>query len=177
MRRTDGWHGSVGELLRTDRVVWLRCLRSHYANLPPGGVPSSQQIAAWTEEFAVLNSALQSLVRERHALNDVGIVFEYELPREGGRRPDVVLISGQNIVVLEFKQRSKPTPADVDQAQGYARDLANYHALEEASVMSQAMRKQGLCALRNTRSQPGHDVCSRTLLRSACETVRITGFL
>ena len=54
-------------------------------------------------------------------------MFEYELPRERGRRPDLVVIAGGSIVVVEFKGYPDPSPAAVDQAADYARDLADYH--------------------------------------------------
>jgi len=56
------------------------------------------------------------------------VVFEYELPLEGGRRPDVVVLAGRSLVVIEFKSTAAPSQADVDQTNGYLRDLADYHA-------------------------------------------------
>ena len=45
-----------------------------------------------------------TLVNFRSKLQgEVYLVFEYELPREKGRRPDVLLLSGRNLLVLEFK--------------------------------------------------------------------------
>jgi len=55
------------------------------------------------------------------------LVFEYELPRERGRRPDLIVIADGSIVVVEFKGYPDPSPASVDQACDYARDLADYH--------------------------------------------------
>jgi len=55
------------------------------------------------------------------------IVLEYELPREGGRRPDLVVLASGRIIVVEFKGFPSPTPAAVDQVADYARDLADYH--------------------------------------------------
>ena len=31
------------------------------------------------------------------------VILEYELPMEGGRRPDVVVLAGETVIVLEFK--------------------------------------------------------------------------
>ena len=56
-----------------------------------------------------------------------GIVFEFELPFEGGRRPDVVVLAGRSILVLEFKSSPIVDAAQIDQAGAYARDLAEYH--------------------------------------------------
>ena len=49
------------------------------------------------------------------------IVFEYKLPYEGERRPDVLLISASSVVVFEFKD------SQADQLLGYKRDLEEYH--------------------------------------------------
>ncbi len=56
------------------------------------------------------------------------LVLEYELPLEGGRRPDVVVLAGQALAVLEFKSVAIPSQADLDQVTAYARDLGDYHA-------------------------------------------------
>jgi Schlafen group 3, DNA/RNA helicase domain len=56
-----------------------------------------------------------------------GVVFEYELPLEGGRRADVVVLTGAEVIVLEFKSSRVVTQADADQAAAYARDLSEYH--------------------------------------------------
>ncbi len=54
-------------------------------------------------------------------------MFEFELPLEGGRRPDVVVFTGRSIAVLEFKDVALPQQAFVDQVAGYASDLSEYH--------------------------------------------------
>jgi len=56
------------------------------------------------------------------------LVFEYELPREAGRRPDVVLLAEGRIVVLEFKGNPILSRAHIDQVDAYARDLSEYHS-------------------------------------------------
>jgi hypothetical protein len=55
------------------------------------------------------------------------VVFEYELPLEGGRRPDVVVLTGGSLAVLEFKSVGVPRPADLDQVRRYSADLSEYH--------------------------------------------------
>jgi hypothetical protein len=65
-----------------------------------------------------------------------GVVFEYELPLEGGRRPDVVVLTGSSIVVLEFKQNPIPTAAAIDQADAYARDISEYHSASHGRTVT-----------------------------------------
>ena len=55
------------------------------------------------------------------------IIFEYALPYESGRRPDVILLSEECVIVLEFKQYDYVLPADIDQVKSYVRDLREYH--------------------------------------------------
>jgi hypothetical protein len=68
------------------------------------------------------------LASRRPDIGDWGIAFEYELPRERGRRPDVVILAGYSVLVLEFKDFKDTIPAHMDQVAAYARDLASYQS-------------------------------------------------
>ncbi|MBV9282523.1 MAG: DUF2075 domain-containing protein, partial [Chloroflexi bacterium] len=76
----------------------------------------------------VLQTALPQLLAHRSDAASWTIVFEYELPRERGHRPDVVILTGTAILVLEFKQLREAHRAHIDQVAAYARDLHAYHA-------------------------------------------------
>lgn len=89
---------------------------------------AGSQISAWREEIEILRTALRDSARSRVDLLHWGVVLEYELLLEGGRRPDVVLLTGSNVVSMEFKSTGHINVADVDQAAAYARDLAEYHS-------------------------------------------------
>jgi hypothetical protein len=74
-------------------------------------------------------TALRACVAaEPSTADDWSVIFEFELPLEGGRRPDVVVLAGGAVLVIEFKTHALPSVADVDQVLGYARDLHDYHA-------------------------------------------------
>lgn len=49
------------------------------------------------------------------------------LPREAGRRPDVLVLQKGRVVVVEFKETGLLRRADDDQVRAYARDLEQYH--------------------------------------------------
>jgi hypothetical protein len=49
------------------------------------------------------------------------------LPFEGGRRPDVVVLAGDAIVILEFKTTPLIAAPHIDQVAAYARDIREYH--------------------------------------------------
>ncbi|MGH9892457.1 MAG: DUF2075 domain-containing protein, partial [bacterium] len=74
-----------------------------------------------------MTNALRTCVSNDSAAADWGVVFEYELPLEGGRRPDVVVLAGGTVIVLEFKAVLRFLQAHLDQVEAYARDLAEYH--------------------------------------------------
>lgn len=50
------------------------------------------------------------------------------MPREGGRRPDVILLQDAAVLVVEFKNKERVHLGDIDQVAAYARDLREYHS-------------------------------------------------
>jgi hypothetical protein len=125
-RRTYGWGGTVADFLNTPPEGVKSSLEQHLLGLL--GFPASRsQQGAWAEEETLVRDALRGLAIPRPDVGGWGIALEYELPLEGGRRPDVVIHSGDKIFVLEFKQADAPAQAAVDQVSAYARDLAEYH--------------------------------------------------
>lgn len=86
---------------------------------------SPEQIAAWDESIARLQTALQSMDSEPIA-EGASTILEYELPYES-RRIDIVLLIGRSVVVIEAKGKSDSEMADLDQVRAYARDLRCYH--------------------------------------------------
>lgn len=87
---------------------------------------SPEQIRAWTDSIPPLQlEAREVMARDQHS-HTYSTILEYELPLES-RRPDVVLLVGNGVLVLELKGKSEPSQADIDQAAAYARDLRCYH--------------------------------------------------
>jgi hypothetical protein len=97
---------SAAEFLTTASSKWLEDMIKQYIILC-GESPSTEQIAAWTDCRAKIEPFLTQC-----AGFDCELVFEYELPREGGRRPDVLLFSGDKLFVLEFKRKDKIKQSD-----------------------------------------------------------------
>jgi len=126
MADTWGWAGSVHDLLSMPYESWLARLSDHLHGLF-GMRPSSTQQAAWRDEFECLTDALRWCAHVDGSALDWGVACEYELPLEGGRRPDVVVLAGGVICVLEFKSSGAASIADLDQVRAYARDLGDYH--------------------------------------------------
>lgn len=127
MSNTWGWAGSASNLLSTPHEEWIAQLTAHHAGLL-GASPSASQVAAWRDEHRVMARSLAACVAAKQTASDWAVIFEYELPFEGGRRPDVVLLAGSSVIVLEFKSEAVASQASIDQAAAYARDLAEYHS-------------------------------------------------
>jgi hypothetical protein len=121
-----GWHGVLQSFLATSAATWLEVqTERHLASLL---MPvDDEQMTAWKNCFPIMREAVAELVRRRPEAGRWSIVFEYELPRERGRRPDVVILAGSVILVLEFKDFAAPLQAHIDQVEAYARDIRNYH--------------------------------------------------
>jgi hypothetical protein len=114
--------GTIGGFLRAPYEKWMEEMSQHFRQLC-GESPGDSQMAAWGDCYRKVKPVFESLD------NDEGyLAFEYELPREGGRRPDLIVLSGKNVFVIEFKQKRVVLQEDVDQVAAYARDIKNYHA-------------------------------------------------
>lgn len=122
-----GWCGTVSEFLELSQADLLAALHERHLNVM--GMPADGgQIAAWRGEYGILTAVLSEMVRSAPRTSRWVVVFEYELPRERGRRPDVVILTGSQVIVLEFKESGLLQRAHVDQVAAYARDLSEYHA-------------------------------------------------
>ena len=128
-----GWSGSIHTLLSVAKTDWLTALQEHHKRCM--NCPADQsQLLAWDHEFDLLTKELKQLIQVKPALGIYTIIFEYELPRERGRRPDVIIL-GHSIFVLEFKDYAKILQAHVDQVSAYARDLKHYHSGSQQSTV------------------------------------------
>jgi len=125
--KTYGWAGSVAEYLKTSENNFIESLSIHQ-NVSLNENPSSSQLSAWINCHRILSKLFRELADVDSEMENLCIIFEYELPRERGRRPDVLLLNNSQVIVLEFKDFSTSTPAFIDQVSSYARDLKHYHA-------------------------------------------------
>lgn len=120
-------HYSLSQFLTMSLDAFIDALNKHHRkvmNMPP----DEGQLTAWQNCFISLQQYLPELLTTRPVSKDWMLIFEYELPRERGRRPDVILLAGSTILVLEYKDFQTPLQAHIDQVAAYARDLSHYHA-------------------------------------------------
>jgi DUF2075 family protein len=89
--------------------------------------PSEQQLKAWKNTIISLKDNFHSIIGKNSLAKKWTIIFEYELPREGGRRPDVIILTDRSVFVIEVKDKKNYSIADIDQVQAYVRDIQEYH--------------------------------------------------
>ena len=111
---------SLGTFLSIGKEEWLAQMKAWESGRPL----HEEQIAAWADCYDVLLHTLPAIQAQHPELI---LIFEYELPYEAGRRPDVILLSQEQVVILEFTLKYRVLRADVDQTAAYARDIREYH--------------------------------------------------
>ncbi|SDL36558.1 Uncharacterized conserved protein [Salinimicrobium catena] len=114
---------SINEFLSVDVATWGERLKKHHLQCMQQAANGPQR-KAWFDCFNILRECFKTLEDYSPKAH---LIFEYELPRERGRRPDVLMLSGNNLIVLEFKGYARESLAQVDQVKHYARDLEHYH--------------------------------------------------
>jgi hypothetical protein len=87
---------------------------------------SLEQKRAWADAIPPLQLEIGEVLRQNALASRYSAILEYELPMES-RRPDVILLVGAGVMVIELKGKVDPSQADLDQASAYARDLRCYH--------------------------------------------------
>jgi hypothetical protein len=123
-----GWVSDVAGFINEHPTQILDHLTKFVKN------PGPLQIEAWNSSIKWLKESLRKLVALNPNASSFCLLMEYEIPRES-RRCDVVLLCGQLVLVLELKEKSRDSRADIDQVIAYSRDLRCYHqACEVASV-------------------------------------------
>lgn len=115
-----GWDGTFAAFIETDPWQVLAALQRF---VPDAG---QSQVTAWRDSIRLLRACVPVLLAAEPGAASWCLVLEYEMPLEA-RRADAVLLIGAAVVVLEFKGKSSPTDADIDQTHAYARDLRCYH--------------------------------------------------
>ena len=117
--------GTVEAFLSLAAEAWLEEIASNHIYLYRQS-PTRTQLQAWRDSAEVLRASMTQPFQQGWTL-----IFEYELPREGGRRPDAIVLAIAEIWVLEFKQKASIAAADIDQTAAYERDLRLYHPIAQ----------------------------------------------
>ena len=114
---------SIQGFLAEEESTWLQIMQSTFLDKYTLDL-SDSQVKAWIDCFRCLKKYLPLL---NDANKSFSIIFEYSLPYESGRRPDVLLVSREQVIILEFKMKKGFLTSDIDQAAAYSRDIREYH--------------------------------------------------
>lgn len=117
-----GWESALTDLVGAQPNAVVASLRSFVRNA------AEDQVAAWTHSVEILQSSGRVVIERDAATAGHGTILEYLMPREGGRRPDVILLQDAAVLVVEFKNTDRIHVGDIDQVAAYARDLREYHS-------------------------------------------------
>jgi len=129
MSRNYGWAGSVGDFLAIAPQKLVDSLIDHsYGDLSKIDDGEQQkiirsQIKAWEDSIQQLKRILQP-----YASEEMDLVFEYEILRGSGRRPDVLILYKGYLLVVECKSFNEITASECIQTSLYIRDLQHYHS-------------------------------------------------
>jgi len=115
-----GWQSTFDEF----RLTPARQIRLALASFVRDASP--EQVRAWDDSIPPLQSQVADILEGDGKGDDFSTILEYQLPMES-RRPDVLFLVRDSVVVLELKGKMKASQSDVDQASAYARDLRCYH--------------------------------------------------
>ncbi len=109
-----GWQSDFPDFRSADPSVIRERLAAFVTDASP------EQMRAWKDAIKPLQDEVSEvLVRDRLA-SSYSAILEYELPLDA-RRPDVILLVGAGVMVVELKGKIAPSQADIDQASAYAR--------------------------------------------------------
>jgi hypothetical protein len=117
-----GWLSDLSTLCDTDKEIIILSLERFIGERNP------LQLIAWNNSIPILQQEAGIVLDREEIAKFFNTLLEYELPREGGRRPDVVILQ-TGVIVVEFKDKNAALPADLDQVAAYARDLKHYHEM------------------------------------------------
>lgn len=149
----------VGEFLDMDKVGFVtrlkRYIESHELPVSPA------QLEAWADCFDFLKSQLENLPQMNQA---IPILFEYMLPLEKGRRPDVILLLHKKVIVLEFKMKNSYNNRDIEQVIGYREDLRHF----QEHTVKNGLDVEGYLVLTSSTSSKVEVVDSVSVLTHTC---------
>lgn len=111
----------MDDFLLLDESTWLSIMKRNYEN-NRGEFPTQGIIRSWKDCFKHLKCYFRKYKGNRYY-----IVFEYELELGSGRRPDVILLMENDVVILEFKEKNIISRSDILQLQDYSTNIFRYH--------------------------------------------------
>ncbi|PFO43018.1 DNA/RNA helicase domain-containing protein [Bacillus cereus] len=125
-----GWAGTIEQFKKLDVQFFVKQLLDHVYKTNTNDPKIASQKRAWIDSF----NKLQDLFN-RFSNLDASLIFEYEILRGGGRRPDVLLLINGYLIILECKSYNNVSPSEYIQTSLYMRDLEHYHsAIQQSNI-------------------------------------------
>lgn len=122
--KSAAYINSLPAFIQESKEDWLKNMINNFQQ--ENDLPlETSQVRAWDDCGSHLLTELADLAISHPQMQ---IIFEYRLPYGSDRRPDVLLIDSNQVIILEFKQKKFFLHEDIDQAAAYARDLQEYHS-------------------------------------------------
>ncbi len=120
------YSNSVEQFIKTNTDEIVGVLASEYAK--DGFVNLiNKQLKTWKSQIEILKASLTSLEIYNSIKNEWTIIFEYSIPMIG-QRIDTLLLTNNNILVIEFKVGSEVyLSQDKLQLYNYVMDLRDFH--------------------------------------------------
>ncbi|MGG3726032.1 DNA/RNA helicase domain-containing protein [Bacillus wiedmannii] len=125
-----GWAGTIEQFKQLDVQFFIKQLLDYVYKTNTNDSKIDSQKKAWIDSY----NKLQDLFN-RFSNLDASLIFEYEILRGGGRRPDVLLLINGYLIVLECKGYNSVSPSEYIQTSLYMRDLEHYHSAIQQSNM------------------------------------------
>lgn len=114
---------TLANFMKIEKGTWMSTMKESFENVC-GEKAKSSQMRSWDDCYDVLQDQLKDLA----AINpEIFIIFEYVLRYTSRKRPDVILLAKDKLVILEFKRKSSELLEDRMQTEEYARKLYKYH--------------------------------------------------
>jgi hypothetical protein len=121
-----GWAGDVATFLATPQEEVMQALTAFVRER------GSPQLFAWDRSLITLREQLNDCMP---SVAPFALILEYEIPRGGGRRPDLIVLQNGIVLVVEFKNRVLAEQPDIDQVKAYVRDLEQYHSASQRRTL------------------------------------------
>lgn len=105
--------------------------------------------------------------------DEIYVLFEYCLPLTSYRRPDVILLFNNLVLVLEFKRKNVVLEIDKSQLRGYLNQLRNYHQIShEKDLDIQGALVVTECSVKKIDNENGIDIIEGDVLRSFLDRIK-----
>jgi len=161
------YQNRIAKFLLESRINWLNTMKESMQQISQLPL-STTQVRAWDDCFSELKTELATFASNHP---EFSIIFEYNLPYESGRRPDVILLSDEQVIILEFKMKSFVLQADLDQCSAYGRDIREYHYESRNKEVIDALVLTRTNSLLKRVSGSDTYVCSGDKLNEFLDTV------